>query len=290
VGVVLGGEGADEFFFGYQAIQPKGHDYDLLKLLCTHDPAAENEVTKSFLRMFQNQYGDQAEQSLASFYFQIAGTLSPAQKSALLSPEFKKLTKDDLPIREYYESIMAGQSGMMGIGKLLQQMNLESLLGRLDSNTMLAGIEARVPYTDLHLIQLAANLPLNFKLAIKAGGTHELSSKLEERGLIESKRILRSIADLHQPASWNHRPKGSFPTPVFAWLENSWWPEVQQLLLGNRLLKEMFSAQHFHHILNSPTTLGPAIWALINLAIWDEIHANQESMLHVDLVESIIMS
>ena len=103
---------------------------------------------------------------------------------------------------------------------LLHRLNLESLLSRLDSSTMLAGLEARVPYTDHLLVEKMFAVPNKCRIDVAHDerAPYLASAELESRGSIRSKRLLRTIAERLMPADLAHRKKASFPTPVQRWL------------------------------------------------------------------------
>ena len=155
VGVALGGEGADELLCGYTAQHWSGHDYDRLKLLqkgeWTND-APEQE----FLEDFGRNYGTQPPSSLVDFYFLQNSLISRPVQRALWKPELFLEIQSAGYIRQHYNSLFDPDpaiSSVLKIKQLLQRANLEALLYRLDYATMLASLEARVPYADHVLAQ-----------------------------------------------------------------------------------------------------------------------------------------
>jgi asparagine synthase (glutamine-hydrolysing) len=47
---------------------------------------------------------------------------------------------------------------------IFQKVHLEGLLGRLDSATMSASVEGRVPFVDHRLVEFVNQLPLQYKM------------------------------------------------------------------------------------------------------------------------------
>jgi asparagine synthase (glutamine-hydrolysing) len=131
-----------------------------------------------------------------------------------------------------------------------------ALLVKADRMTMAHSLEARSPLLDHHVLEFAATLPVNFKLAGR-----------------RTKRILRdAFTDLLPPAIAS-RPKMGFGVPLAAWFRGPLHNPARDLLLGHgarvgaylradriaTLLSE-HAAQRADH--------GKRIWALLNLESW----------------------
>src|SRR3982751_3924440 len=78
--------------------------------------------------------------------------------------------------------------------------------------TMAFGLEARVPFLDHELVELAARIPARHKVA--EGGKHVL------------KEAARSVI----PAEVIDRPKGYFPVPALKYLRNEFLDYVRDVL------------------------------------------------------------
>ena len=79
----------------------------------------------------------------------------------------------------------------------------EGVLTKVDRASMAHGIEVRSPFVDHHIVELAAKIPMQFKL--------------NHRG---NKQILRSLLPA-LPTNIQHRPKKGFGSPVAQWMFNS---------------------------------------------------------------------
>src|SRR3546814_6089008 len=75
-------------------------------------------------------------------------------------------------------------------------MLVDDPVKRVDNMTMAASLEARVPFLDHELVELAAAIPAEFKVA--EGGKH----------------VLKEAARRVIPAEVIDRPKGYFPVPA----------------------------------------------------------------------------
>lgn len=91
----------------------------------------------------------------------------------------------------------------------------DDLLVKMDRATMANSLEARAPLLDHHLVEFAARLPADRKIA---GGT--------------SKVLLRSIAKRLMPAEHIDRPKMGFTPPTGDWFRGSLGVTFQELVLS----------------------------------------------------------
>ena len=82
-----------------------------------------------------------------------------------------------------------------------QDVYLRGLLERVDNMTMLAGIEARVPYLDMNLVNFVNSLDFEEKV-----------------GVFERKRIIQKIAQKYLPKSIINRSKIGFSVPLEKWI------------------------------------------------------------------------
>jgi asparagine synthase (glutamine-hydrolysing) len=151
-------------------------------------------------------------------------------------------------------------------------VNLEGLLSRLDSATMLAGLEARVPYTDHLLVEKMFRLPRKYKIDV----AHEerkpylASGLLEQRGSLRSKRVLRSVAERMMPHSLAHRKKASFPTPVQSWLSGEWQDKIRETLRNSPFGKEVFRPEALNELAENLPQAGMWLWPIVNVLHWGD--------------------
>ena len=91
-------------------------------------------------------------------------------------------------------------------------MLVDDPVKRVDNMTMAFGLEARVPFLDHELVELAAAVPAELKLA--HGG----------------KCVIKEAARHVLPAEVIDRPKGSFPVPALGHLEGPYVELVREAL------------------------------------------------------------
>lgn len=248
VGVVLGGEGADELFGGYSLIHGLGWQQD------RHDSGA-------------------AVESLILRYFQQA-SLIPLQGLRMLLPDERVDEHVEAILAEYlilaHRSVLPEQPAMSAVKGILHRLNLESLLLRLDTATMAASLEARVPFTDHRLVESFWAIPSDWMIRSSAADTSGSLAVMEQAGQLESKRLLRSVAAQRIPQEIAQRRKQSFPTAVPAWLTGEWRRETQSRLTSSRFLNNRCNPAVLQQLAASPEQAGMWLWPLWNLAIWSE--------------------
>jgi asparagine synthase (glutamine-hydrolysing) len=94
----------------------------------------------------------------------------------------------------------------------------DDLLTKVDRATMLASIEARAPFLDREVMELALALP----------------SAAKVRGLT-TKAVLKEAARPLLPASVLRRRKRGLSVPIASWINHALRPEVDRLLAPDRL-------------------------------------------------------
>jgi len=127
---------------------------------------------------------------------------------------------------------------------------------RVDNMTMAWGLEARVPFLDHELVELAIRMPPEIKL--KSGGKHPL--KVISRGLLPDQVI--------------DRPKGYFPVPALKFVRGEVLEFVREVLCARACRERgLFELQYVDKLLDSPEQhhtpiLGNKLWHLALLEFW----------------------
>ena len=139
-------------------------------------------------------------------------------------------------------------------------MLVDDPVKRVDNMTMAFGLEARVPFLDHELVELAARIPARHKLA--DGG----------------KGVLKAVARRIVPREVIDRPKGYFPVPALKHLQGRVLEMVQDAL-HSRAARErgLFREGYVKALLAAPgehiTPLrGSKFWQLGLLELWLQTH------------------
>ena len=134
---------------------------------------------------------------------------------------------------------------------------------RMDNMSMAWGLEARVPFLDHELVELAARMPPELRL--KEGGKFPL--KAIARGLI--------------PDSVIDRPKGYFPVPALKYVRGEFLDFMRDVLLSDACMKRgLFNRSYVEKLLAAPeshyTRLnGSKLWHLALLEYWLQLNIDQ---------------
>jgi asparagine synthase (glutamine-hydrolysing) len=228
--VVQSGQGADEVFAGYSWYPPLADDVD----------------------------GSGADAYAAEFVDR-----TDAEASAMVHPRLR-LASD--PSRDLVERHFAAPGADTPLDRALrldgEVMLIDDPVKRLDNMTMAWGLEARTPFLDHELVELAASCPPELKL--EQGG----------KGIL--KRVARSLL----PDTVIDRPKGYFPVPALSHLEGEVLTLVRDALTPERVeARAVFEPGYVAKLLAAPndhlTTLsGNKLWQVAQLELWLRTHVD----------------
>ena len=142
-----------------------------------------------------------------------------------------------------------------------------------DRMTMAHGLEARSPFLDHELIEFLAKVPAQVKV-----------------GNSQPKHLMRKLASDYLPAPVLEREKQGFMLPIAYWFRTDLFPVVSQTLENShfvregcfkkesiqQLLQEHRSHRQDHHV---------RLWMLLNLEIWHQLYI--EKIEQEDLAERL---
>nr|MBS0019727.1 N-acetylglutaminylglutamine amidotransferase [Gammaproteobacteria bacterium] len=135
---------------------------------------------------------------------------------------------------------------------------------RVDNMTMAWGLEARVPYLDHRVVELAASMPPDLKL--RGGGKQPL--KTIARGLL----LPDSVID---------RPKGYFPVPALKYIRGPFLEFMREILTSKACRdRNVFSMSYVARLLSAPeqnmTPLrGAKLWHAALLELWLQLNIDR---------------
>jgi asparagine synthase (glutamine-hydrolysing) len=231
VKVVQSGQGADEVFAGYW----------------WHQPFAE-VPRASAPDVFLSTFADRTH----------------AEVLDALHPDVRHLLAHDDASREVVEDDM-GRAGAATALDAVQRLDIGRLMPddpvkRVDNMTMAWGLEARVPFLDHELVELAATCPPELKLA--DGG----------------KGILKRLGRRMLPHELIDRPKGYFPVPGLRLLEGPALDRVADALTSDAARsRALYDPAHIDRLLQAPndhpTPSGAnPLWQLGVVELWLQHH------------------
>ena len=220
--VVQSGQGADEVFGGYHWYPP---------LAASNDPVADYA---------------------AAFFDR-----TRAQLAEHLSPDYLADRDESLA---FVEAHFNRPGATAAVDKALRLdtnvMLVDDPVKRVDNMTMAWGLEARVPFLDHELVELAGRIPAEHKLA--HGG----------------KGVLKEAARLVIPPEVIDRPKGYFPVPALKYLQGPYLEMVRDALSNAKARSRgLFRGDYIDRLFESPEThitklRGSELWQVALLELW----------------------
>jgi asparagine synthase (glutamine-hydrolysing) len=227
VKVVQSGQGADEVFGGYHWYPPLTDSNDVVADYArvffdrSHDTMARH-LNPEWLA------GRDASRDFVAAHFERDGAATPVDKALRIDTEIMLI---DDPVK------------------------------RVDNMTMAAGIEARVPFLDHELVELAASIPPELKLAQ------------------DGKGILKDIGRKVIPHEVIDRTKGYFPVPALKYVEGPVLEMVREALSAKAAReRSLFRPAYLDALFADPkkhiTPLrGSELWQIALLEMWLQNHA-----------------
>lgn len=235
VKVVQSGQGADEIFAGYHWYPPLMDSKDALK-------------------DYKAAFFDRDHEEMKT-------VLAPDLLGGDYSSEF---------VRRHF----AEPGAERAIDKALRMdshiMLVDDPVKRVDNMTMAWGLEARVPFLDHEVLELAATIPAEFK--VPDGG----------------KYVLKEAARKVIPKEVIDRPKGYFPVPALKYLRGPYLEMVSDTLASSRCKERgLFQRPALEKYLTEPerhlTPLrGSKLWQVALLELWLAQHVDTASSIAGD--------
>ncbi|GFO82651.1 MAG: asparagine synthetase B [Methyloceanibacter sp.] len=226
VKVVQSGQGADEVFAGY-------HWYPKL--------ASSNDIVSDYTALFFDRDREKIGRHLNGTW----------------------MADEDEPARLVERHLMK-DGAETPLDKALRidttVMLVDDPVKRVDNMTMAWGLEARVPFLDHELVELAARVPPELKLKD------------------EGKGVLKDVARDVIPSSVIDRPKGYFPVPALKYIDGPVL-EMTQDALSSRAAQDrgLFRSGYLDSLFADPkahiTPLrGSELWQCALLELWLQTH------------------
>lgn len=279
VKVVLGGDGGDELFAGYDrylGLHYLGF-YNVIPNLIRQkvigpiiSSIPENFSYKSWtqqLRWFHevaSAGGRGAQYAAATSFFRF----SDAEKRMLfrdrVSNGFGNHNSDQIIADIFDQASAVTLTDRMLYTDIVTRLPEHTLM-LTDRMTMAHGVEARSPFMDHELVEYLARVPSQMK--IRNG---------------ELKSILRQVAENYLPDAIVRRPKQGFMFPVAYWFREDLYPYLRDSLLSSTFIEEgIFSRSYVEKLIeehrSSQVDHHVRLWMLLNLDIWHQIYLEGRS-------------
>ena len=222
VKVVQSGQGADEVFGGY-FWYPRMH-----------------HSIKTGINRFSEEYFDRDHDE----YLEM---VDPRFRTEDVTSELVQDLLEEVEADEYLDRVLA-----VDVTTLI----VDDPVKRVDNMTMAWGLEARVPFLDTQLIELAAAMPPEMKLP--NGGKH----------------VLKELSRGFLPDSVVNRSKAYFPMPALKYVRGEFLEFMKEILLCDSAKQRgLYNGAYVEKLLRKPeehlTRLqGSKLWHLAALELW----------------------
>lgn len=275
--VVLSGEGADELFGGYGRIFRSAYDFQ--RVMESGEDGISKELEKNLLEKYTHlNFKSEIDHFLSQYSY-----IDFNEKSNLLVEDMNKQLGLDPHNRNYFLNFWDQLDGLDLHEKymwIFQRVHLEGLLGRLDSATMSASVEGRVPFVDHRLIEEINALPLKYKMRWLDKDSKQEAFSLNSNQISENnditKYILRTQFEGRLPKGISERKKIGFPVPLTNWLSGPLRDYASDRLLDTKAkTKPIFNQITIKSIIENAEKdpkAGLKIWMLTNVEEWMRIY------------------
>lgn len=226
VKVVQSGQGADEVFGGYHWYPPMVGATD-----------------------------SNAVQTYADGYF----SWSDNELNKVLAPAYQRSQVAFEYVNQYFEHCGARHPVDKALHLDTASMLVDDPVKRVDNMTMAFGLEARVPFLDHELVELAFSMP------------HEL--KVRDGG----KYILKEVAREIIPEEVIDRPKGYFPVPALRKMQGEYLTLAKNVFCQPKARhRGLFNMDYIDAMLEHPAAytgpFGSKLWQVTLLELWLQEH------------------
>lgn len=186
--------------------------------------------------------------------------LPPAEVKTLFSEKVRAAlaTYDS---QDYFKKLLGHVSGVRSLLDKMLYLELKTFLpdhnlNYTDKMAMAVGVEARVPYLDLHVVEFAQKLRPELKL--RHGVT---------------KYLLKKVAERYIPKEIIYRPKSGFGAPVREWITNDMRQMIESRLSADSIHQQgIFDYKQVKELIerNSRGEIDASynIWALLAIDSW----------------------
>ena len=272
VTVALGGDGGDELFGGYDTYVADHYASSSIDWL----PRPLRAALERFARVMPLGQGKRGVANQVRRFLEGAALparwqhmrwamfLSNDARARLYKPEFRAQVGEQAG--QLVSSLLEGPDRDRLTKQIRCDMRLylpENILPKVDLMSMATSLEARVPYLDNDVIDLALSIPADLKVR---GGVR--------------KWILKKAFEGRLPEQILSRGKEGFSMPMKNWLNGAWNPLMHELLSDSSLTEEgIFDARYISQLMKEHETgtqnHSHTLWALMVYHLWRDRYARR---------------
>jgi len=264
VTVILTGDGGDEAFGGYNHYLAYHKAEQLRRLF-----PGPLKMPVAFLgNMLRNSGGflrrvrtvsRLTALPLEQTIFETHSMMQRSVRPSFYTPEFSERIGKNRHNLHYLDALPPASLRARDVDRVmqaqLQTVLPDDYLAKVDGATMGVSVEARSPFLDIDLVELAMRIPADVRFR---GG--------------KPKSLLRRLALRHVPAECVERRKQGFAAPIGKWLRKDWADLVEDCVLGPHVEQRgWFRRQALERVVHEHrrgVNHDYLIWALLVLEMW----------------------
>lgn len=260
--VVLSGEGADEFFGGYNIY---------------HEPLALKKyqrIPKS-IRKFLAEIAKKMP-DIKGRDFIIRGSKSVEERfignaNMFSMEEREKILKTKLTHRSPMEIVAESYKKVEHLDDIAKMQYIDTnfwlqgdILLKADKMSMAHCLESRVPFLDVNVFEYAKTLPINFRCDKEA-----------------TKKAFRIAAKKHIPEATANKKKLGFPVPIRVWLKEEKYYNKVLNTLTDSVAQKYFDTEELEKLMKEHRA-GKAdnsrrIWTVYVFLVWYNVYFENEN-------------
>ena len=253
--VVLSGEGADEFFGGYNYYREEV-DYKFYNKIPYPVRHLIGKVASIFPEGRGFNFLVRRGEKLENSYIGVNRNFSSKMAKKVLNKNY------DLKAIDVTKDVYNEFKGYSNIDKMqaidINFWLMKDILLKADRMTMASSIEGRVPFIDKEVFKVASSLPFDYKV------TKE-----------NTKVALREASKEVIPTEAYKKKKLGFPVPVREWIKEGDFKEEVEKTLNNSIAKKYFNVKIVNKMLNDHINGKKdnyrKIWTIYTFIKWYEV-------------------
>lgn len=262
--VLIGGTAGDDLFSGYRRHQALRYEKifariprligRLIKMLACLLPT-NTTLSRRLKKITENL--DKTPRERMKGYFQ---WLSVKDIKKLFHPRLTAALSKYDPTA-YFDSLLQEIPQEKSILNQMLFLELRTFLvdhnlNYTDKMAMAVGVEARVPFLDVELVEFSKSIPSELKMKGK-----------------ETKYILKKVAERYLPMDIIYRPKTGFGAPLRKWITTDLQPMIEERLSHERLEKRgIFDSKKVWELIEANKVgkidASYSIWSLLAIESW----------------------
>ena len=233
VKVALSGEGADEFFGGYNTYLEAGTFRKYEKFTTRNMRKVFAQTAKRLPHFHGRRFLIRGAQDISERYYRVNYVFNEAERNQLL-----KDTRFNKSSSLYVKDLFDEAKSKDDVTKM-QHFDIHGwlaydILHKADRMSMANSLEVRTPLVDKEVAEIAKRMPTDTRVDMKNGVT-----KIAWREASEAKLPDRIV----------NREKLGFPSPLASWLKEDKYQEMLKEAFNSEIAEKFFNVEYLNRLL-----------------------------------------